>query len=514
MDVLQLGPNNWAEKYNIPDDIVWHYNDFSAKKYKNKNKISEFAVVILTGANNLQDQDWKKLQWITAPYTILYLPGVKEQLSSAGQEFLTLQAGKEIDQDPQTLINEMLSIYFVGQSGIRYFPTDLLITNHHINEYEFIDSGHLKLLLDTHDKWETIGSYKPSFYMDANRVFKLWLALRTLNIKVRLRVYPAVAGTNGDVTDYQIINIDPTKKEESQLNLPSESYARFVNISIEAKGEGALILGVLHWRWSRKEQGAFIVGGQRIVDQINHDDIAYYFNPGDMKPPLNVYFSGARGLEGFEAYPLFRRLKAPSLLFTDMRLAVGEFYDDASQSIGEQIMGVINKTLEKLGFSYNQLLMTGISMGTYPALKYGAQMKAHAIVVAKPITNLGYVAERERLQRPDEFDTIFDIDNQFVNKLDLENLQELDQRFWERFEANDLIKTRLFIGYMKNDDYDNLTVQKLKQSKAIEKARQIVYKGYEGRHNDNPDINIWFIERLHQILETDFGRKTRNGTNY
>ena len=106
-------------------------------------------------------------------------------------------------------------------------------------------------------------------------------------------------------------------------------------------------------------------------------------------------------------------------------------------------------------------------------------MKAHAIVIAKTITNLGYVAERERLQRPDEFDTIFDIDNQFVNKLDLENLQELDQRFWERFEANDLIKTRLFIGYMKNDDYDNLTVQKLKQSKAIKKARQIVYKGYE-----------------------------------
>ena len=153
-------------------------------------------------------------------------------------------------------------------------------------------------------------------------------------------------------------------------------------------------------------------------------------------------------------------------------------------------------------------------MGTYPALKYGAQMQAHAIIVAKPITNLGYVASRERLQRPDEFDTIFDIDNQFVNHLDLDHLKELDQLFWERFEMCDLIKTRLFIGYMINDDYDNRTVARLKESKTIKKARQIVYKGYEGRHNDNPQIVQWFIERVQQILATDFGRKMKNGTDY
>lgn len=435
-------------------------------------------------------------------------------MSSAGQDFIVYQVGKELTQDPQDLINSLLSKYFVGQSGIRYFPTDIVITNPNIEEYEFLDSAHLKLILDTNEKWITIGSYRASFYVDPDRIFKIWLSLRSLNIKVRLRIFPSFMGTNGSISEYEVINIDPEKKEEYQLKLEALKKARVVSCNVEAKGEGALILGVLHWRWSRKEVGTFIPGGQRIVDQINHDDIAYHFNPGDMKPPLNAYFSGARGLEGFEAYPMFRKMKAPALLFTDMRLSVGEFYEDASQSIGEQIMAVIDKTLEKLGFSHDQLVMTGISMGTYPALKYGAQMQAHAIIVAKPITNLGYVASRERLQRPDEFDTIFDIDNQFVNHLDLDHLKELDQLFWERFEMCDLIKTRLFIGYMINDDYDNRTVARLKESKTIKKARQIVYKGYEGRHNDNPQIVQWFIERVQQILATDFGRKMKNGTDY
>lgn len=225
-----------------------------------------------------------------------------------------------------------------------------------------------------------------------------------------------------------------------------------------------------------------------------------------MKPPLNVYFSGARALEGFEAYPLFRKMHAPSLLFTDMRLNVGEFYDDASQSLGKKIKEVINESLKKLGFTKDQLLMNGISMGTYPALKYGAQLQAHAIVVAKLITNLGYVATRQRLERPDEFDTIFDIDNQFINSLNEKQLKELDRNFWLQFEKNDLSQTKLFIGYMENDDYDNQAVKKLKQSKAIQSAKQIIYKGYPGRHNDNPAVINWFIERVHQIMRTDFGR--------
>ena len=43
------------------------------------------------------------------------------------------------------------------------------------------------------------------------------------------------------------------------------------------------------------------MGGQRFTDE-KRDEFIHYFNPGDMKPPLNVYFSGYRPAEGFEGY--------------------------------------------------------------------------------------------------------------------------------------------------------------------------------------------------------------------
>ena len=202
-------------------------------------------------------------------------------------------------------------------------------------------------------------------------------------------------------------------------------------------------------------------------------------------------------MEGFEAYPLFRRNHTPALLFTDMRLAIGQFY--TGQLIEERIKQVIISTLQKLGFNNQQLVMNGISMGTYPAVKLGAQLSPYAINVAKPTLDLGQVAVRSRLERPDEFDTIFDIDNQLVDSLNTKTLERLDQEFWQLMDKNDLTKTRLYIGYMANDDYDNLAMKRMHKSSAIKKSLLFVSKGFPGRHNDDPMVVQWFAERLNEI---------------
>ena len=145
-------------------------------------------------------------------------------------------------------------------------------------------------------------------------------------------------------------------------------------------------------------------------------------------------------------------------------------------------------------------------MGTYPALKYGAQLQPYAINVAKPLTNLGYLATRTALERPDEFETIFDIDNNLVDSLNKKELKNLDKKFWQKFDQQDLSKTKLFIGYMKNDDYDDHAIHDLSNSPAVKKALQFSTKGFAGRHNDDPRVNSWFIARLNEILK-DFGRK-------
>ena len=444
MNVLQLGAQNWADKYKIPNEIAWNYNTYP------QAGIKRFDLVIITEGVQLEDNLWSKLQWQVPPYCVLYSPFAEKDLSKAGLNFINCQEARQIVEEPQELIDQMPIRFFHGQSGLRFAPTKLLLNN---PERIFMDDGHLSLTVDANE-WTNLGSYQQNIYIDPQRLFKFSLEYnRQTNVKVRLRVIVQPGAGDGNPKDQYLLDFS-RNNEERELPIGLEDSPRFANVSVEVLGKGELTLGVLHARWSRRDYGEFLTGGKRLFDPVTGEDIAYYFNPGDLRPPLHVYFSGARRLEGFEAYPLFRRNHTPALLFTDPRLAVGQFY--TGTAIESQIKATIIATLKKLGFNRQQLVMNGISMGTYPAIKLGAQLSAYAINVAKPTVNLGQVALRARLERPDEFDTIFDIDRQLVSSLTSEQLEQLDTKFWKLMNQTDLTKARIYVGYMKNDDYDNL----------------------------------------------------------
>ncbi|MCD7131459.1 accessory Sec system protein Asp2 [Limosilactobacillus balticus] len=493
MNVLQLGAQNWADKYKIPNEINWTYNTYPYAG------IQKFDLVIITEGVQLEDDLWKKLQWQVPPYCVLYSPFAEKDLSKAGLNFIKCQEARQIVEEPQELINQLPVRFFHGQSGMRLAPTKLLLNN---PVGAFVDDGHLTLKIEANE-WTNLGSYQQNIYIDPQRLFKFSLEYnRQTNVKVRLRVIVQPGAGDGNPKDQYFLNFSKNN-EEQELPIKLKDVPRYANVSLEVLGKGELTLGVLHARWSRKDYGEFFTGGKRLVDSVTGEDIAYYFNPGDLRPPLHVYFSGARGLEGFEAYPLFRRNHTPALLFTDPRLAVGQFY--TGEKIESQIKTTIIRTLRKLGFSRQQLVLNGISMGTYPAIKLGAQLSPYAINVAKPTVNLGQVALRARLERPDEFDTIFDIDRQLVSSLNSEQLEQLDMDFWDLINQNDLTKTRLYVGYMKNDDYDNLAIKRMQENAVIQNARLFVSKGFPGRHNDNHAVVQWFVSRLTEINNA-FGR--------
>ena len=493
MNVLQLGAQNWADKYKIPNEIAWNYNTYP------QAGIKRFDLVIITEGVQLEDNLWSKLQWQVPPYCVLYSPFAEKDLSKAGLNFINCQEARQIVEEPQELIDQMPIRFFHGQSGLRFAPTKLLLNN---PERIFMDDGHLSLTVDANE-WTNLGSYQQNIYIDPQRLFKFSLEYnRQTNVKVRLRVIVQPGAGDGNPKDQYLLDFS-RNNEERELPIGLEDSPRFANVSVEVLGKGELILGVLHARWSRKDYGEFFTGGKRLADPVTGEDIAYYFNPGDLRPPLHVYFSGARELEGFEAYPLFRRNHTPTLLFTDPRLAVGQFY--TGEAIESQIKATIIATLKKLGFNRQQLVMNGISMGTYPAIKLGAQLSAYAINVAKPTVNLGQVALRARLERPDEFDTIFDIDRQLVSSLTSEQLEQLDTKFWKLMNQTDLTKTRIYVGYIKNDDYDNLAIKRMQENAAIQNARLFVRKGFPGRHNDNNAVVQWFVSRLVEINNA-FGR--------
>lgn len=502
MKVLQIGSENWEDKYEIPQGIEWDFNTFPTTLAGNKKY---YEVVIITGAINLDKNIWEELQKIVYPYNVLILPGLREKLNDAGKFFLKCKVAEDITEDIQTLINHLKQRYFFGQFGYRFFPTDISLNESKIKSYSYQDSGHLQMIISSPDDWINIGTYRYSIALIHDRITKLWLEARKKNIQLRLKVFIRDLGYEGDPLECKTLSICDSPNE-AIIPVPVSDKDKNMTVTIQAKGSGKLTIGLLHSRWSREGKGTIVTGGKRIVNLSNFEDIAYYFDPGDLKPPLNVYFTGANWTEGFQGLGLFRRLGTPTLLFTDLRLEAGQFYDDIHHYMIAQVKQVILKTLKKLNFDESQLIMNGGSMGSYAAMKLGAELQAYVININKPIGSIGYVARRSRLQRPDNYETSLDIVKELMDNSKVKTLKQLDDQFWNEFNQSNLSKTRLLVTYKKNDDYDN-AINKLISSPAVQKALQFSYKGFPGRHIDGKDDIEWFIARIRQVLNDDFGRE-------
>ena len=162
-----------------------------------------------------------------------------------------------------------------------------------------------------------------------------------------------------------------------------------VTIALFAKGAGRLVVGEIHLRNGYLSKQNFLsVGGSRLVDDNNfHEELGYYFNAADLKPPLNVYFSGWRPKESYEGRWMMGGLGSPFILVFDPRIIGGSFYRGGT--LEKQLVDMIHEKLDELGFTTDQLNLSGLSMGTYASFYYSTMLKPHSLVVGKPLAGIG-----------------------------------------------------------------------------------------------------------------------------
>lgn len=280
--------------------------------------------------------------------------------------------------------------------------------------------------------------------------------------------------------------------------------AGLVFVSLMAKGKGKLKIVALHDRHSRRGHGMFLPGGDRYVTS-KREEIFYYFDPGDMKPPLNVYFSGYKTMQGFEGYHMMKKMGSPFLLIAEPRLTGGSFYmgDEEYESA---MVKIIREHMEELGFSNEEVILSGLSMGTYGALYYGCDIRPHAMILGKPLASIGDVAENERLHRPGGFPTSLDVLQYQTGGTDRQSILQLNNRFWDKFDTVNWSKSKFVVSYMIEDDYDATAYNELISHLKADGV-QVYGKGIHGRHNDaTRAIAGWFKNQYEQILMNDFSR--------
>lgn len=483
------------------------FHDFDGQKLSfkdNNGNSSEPDVILLIQLDNagnlaskiLSDLFIKKLKSL-----ILY-----DKLTVTNKEvlnYLSKKSAISIDvSDNDSLDTYLLQYFFGGQEGSKLSANNVI--SNAVNSNSIVKCGNVwtEYELENTLNFENLHSWRYNYVFQKNKIIELWLEYELVGT-AEIMLYLVRIGHDGQIIE----NI--TELREDLLNKPYiiENFepGEFLFCSLFAKGTGKVRVGQLHIRRSRGRLGTFFIGGKRIVSD-SHQELMYYFNPGDMKPPLNVYFSGYRSAEGFEGNFMMRDLDAPYVLITDPRIEGGSFYI-GSEQLELGVVSAIQDSLKELNFTKKDLILSGLSMGTFGALYYASMLSPHAVVIGKPLVNIGNVSLNERSLRPEGFPTSLDVLYNIVGGNNYEAVQKLNEKFWTKFNSGDLSETKFSISYMQDDDYDRTAFPDIQKSLKKQKS-VIISKGFVGRHNDNSfAINNWFIKQFRNILKYDFGRE-------
>lgn len=493
--ILQLGQEDWSKKYNLPQEIDLHYMENCVQ-----SSVRLYDMVFLD--REITRKEAAVLQKVTRAYTLFVTQGIA--LVGPLGELYASKKGKRLSKEAvyEFLLNEAKN-YFPNDYGEKFRFNALGIGQGFTGKVRW--DGNYSVTLEG-DFGETLGQivyWKNNIPVFSDQAIELWLEYeKDDGIELSLSVTQFYQGSLSEVQ--QKWEFSGVELEEMVI-LDNQMKDGPIFVSLQAKGKGKLKIIALHDRYCRRGHGYFLPGGDRYVAS-NREEIFCYFDPGDRKPPLNVYFSGYKTKQGFEGYYMMRKLGCPFLLIAETRLEGGSFYM-GTREYEQLIKEVIEKYMSELGFFPNEVIFAGLSMGTYGALYYGCDIVPHALILGKPLLSIGDVAYNERLDRPGGFPTSLDVLQYVTGDTDEEARDKLNERFWDKFDAVNWSRTKFILSYMIEDDYDKTAYGRM-LSHLWSTGVQVYGKGIHGRHNDETaSIVSWFSSQFQKVLREDFGRR-------
>ena len=489
-----MGNEDLSLQLYIPDYVEWNYiNDL-------KEAIERgYDVCILNRCVN--EKEARILLKKIRAYTLFLLDDV--QVDQWTTWICTSRRARVLDiQTMQEFINEDIHLFYSNTYGEKYDPHSLSISQSFKGSVFWNGFSGVELEGDYGNDFYQVAYWRGNIPVFKDQSIDFWLEYeKDDSVSIQLKIEQFQSGSLSTLQNRWIFSEEDL---ESVVSITNKKMDGPVFVSLLAKGKGKLKIVGLHDRHSRKEYGSFLPGGIRKVTS-KREEVFMYFDPGDMKPPLNVYFSGYKTQEGFEGFYMMRNMGAPFLLISESRLEGGAFYL-GDKEYEDYIVSGIQNCLNQLGFDRSQLILSGLSMGTFGALYNGCKLRPHAILLGKPLASLGDIAVNERISRPGGFPTSLDVLVKNYGDMSEKSIDALNHRFWDLFDQTDWSQTKFIVSYMLEDDYDMTAYDRL-ISHIDDIGVEIIGKGVHGRHNDDTySIVAWFKNQYEGILKSDFGR--------
>ena len=498
-----MGAEDFSNILPISDCAEWYYEpDFSGLPEK------DFDVVILDREITASEFDY--LIRFSKAYTLFLTDKVSLKKGDLTKKYFIRKMGKRISAENLCiLLKEDLPDYFSGSYGEKYVPHNISIAQGYKEVVAWRGFEGVDLEGNFGSELTQIVFWKNNIPIEGNQAIDFWLEYaKDDTIEILLEITMIQFGYGTDPQFQKIWSFSEEELDDIVYIENKSEKLGYIFVSLKAKGNVKLTITALHDRHSRRGKGNFIPGGRRVVT-TDREEIFYYFDPGNLTPPLNVYFSGYKTQEGFEGYYMMRGLKQPFLLITESRLEGGGFYL-GSEEYENKIEQIIRKHMKKLRFQSSEVILSGLSMGTFGALYYGCRVQPNTILLGKPLASIGNVAENERINRPGGFPTSLDVLHKVCGSLSKKAVDQLNDRFWDAFDCTNWAKTCFVVAYMVEDDYDRTAYEKL-QFHLKDAGVRIYGKGLHGRHNDNTSgIVNWFVKQYQEVIESDFNEIRSN----
>lgn len=441
-------------------------------------------------------------------YQILYAKD--SEVSSEIERILTLKEAIPVGLEDMASVFQFINKqYLVRQSGYKLSNDYIKIDSNFDGTVQKCGNSYIELEGNFSQQFKQVISWKMTNLIKAEEQMEFYseLSVPSGDLELLFKIFLVKENTSEVVQIIEVPVENLQKKDKIVFEQPVNTY---INVSLYARGKkGKIKISQVHIRKALADKSAMIPGGNRIVDEENlSGEVFYYFNAGDLKPPLAIYFSGYRPAEGFEGRRMMSSMGGgPFMLIADPRLEGGNFYL-GSEKFEQKIVDVILDKLNLLGFKNSDLILSGLSMGTFGALYYASDLKPNSVIIGKPLANIGTIALNERVLRPNGFPTSLDMLYYNMGESTIESAERLNKKFWDKFAAGDYSNTTFAIAYMKQDDYDKEAFPQLfKVLKENRSTARVLYKGLVGRHNDNSTgINKWFLKQYRNILFNSFQR--------
>ena len=491
--ILQLGEEDWNNIFALPQ---WVQLDYAAHI---EGSLMEKSYDMCFLDRSPRAEEIPLLFRAIRAYTLFITEHVE---MDEGTTWLCCSRKAQViaaEELPEFLAKET-KYYFARPYGGKLQLTDLSIARGFEGSVKWEGNYGVVLEGDFGEEFRQAAFWRYNIPLEQGQAVDLWLEYsKDSSVSISFEITQFAYGGSEEIAHWSF-----DEKALQQVICLDSMGSGAAFLSVSARGSGRLCLNALHQRKSRGSHGYFLPGGERYVSS-QREEAFCYFDPGDLKPPLCVYFSGYKTLQGFEGYYMMRGMGCPYLLVAEPRLEGGAFYMGSTEYEGFYV-DMIWKYMTELGFTADQVVLSGLSMGTYGALYYGCDIKPYALLLGKPLASIGNVAANEKHIRPGGFSTSLDVLMYQGEGAGERGIQALNDKFWDKFEKTDWGNTKFAVSYMLEDDYDRDAYQMLishMQSEGVE----IYGKGLHGRHNDNTNgIVSWFLDQYRRILDEDFGR--------